>query len=381
MKKLALLFLGSPLLLIGCLREPDLHLYEAAYTDIDLPDVELSLEVYWDYELSYGITYDWKAEWYYGWDEEDLQLFGEQGYVEPSSFNLRRYYTGSKAYGKHAYVLSDMVEGTTFHGRYEWGFWDILVWNNVSTLDGVQSLNFEEKGLEEVVAYTNPSMVRSRYQAPQFTRSFYAPELLFAAYDQAEQIDKDLSGFEFDAERNVYVKRLDMLLLPVTYIYLTQVILHNNRGRITSCDGSANLSGMARSVVLNTGISGSDAITVYYNVRMKKDCKKNSELVDIVGGRLVTFGMCNQNANRIAKSAQVVDNQHHYMDVTMQFNNGMDSTFVFDVTDQVRERYKGGVLTVELDVDTIPIPQRSGGSGFNAVVKDVEDGGTYEFDM
>ena len=65
----------------------------------------------------------------------------------------------------------------------------------------------------------------------------------------------------------------------------------------------------------------------------------------------------------------------------MQFNNGMDSTFVFDVTQQVRERYKGGVITVELDVDTIPIPQRSGGSGFNAVVKDFEDGGTWEFDM
>jgi len=54
---------------------------------------------------------------------------------------------------------------------------------------------------------------------------------------------------------------------------------------------------------------------------------------------------------------------------------------VFDVTQQVRERYKGGVITIELDVDTVPIPKRSGGSGFNAVVKDTEDGGTYEFEM
>jgi hypothetical protein len=69
------------------------------------------------------------------------------------------------------------------------------------------------------------------------------------------------------------------------------------------------------------------------------------------------------------------------MDVTMQFNNGMDSTFVFDVTDQVRRRFKGGVITVELDMDTIPVPSRNGGSGFDAVVKDFEDGGTHEFDM
>ena len=56
------------------------------------------------------------------------------------------------------------------------------------------------------------------------------------------------------------------------------------------------------------------------------------------------------------------------MDFTMQFNNGMDSTFVFDVTQQVRQRWKGGVINVELNMDTIPMPSRSGGSGFDAVV-------------
>jgi hypothetical protein len=172
-----------------------------------------------------------------------------------------------------------------------------------------------------------------------------------------------------------------MVLEPVTYIYLTQVILHHNNGRVTSTDGSSNLSGMARSVVLNTGVAGSDAITVYYNTRMKKDCKKDGELVDIIGGRLMTFGICNLNANRVSRGVDIKDGKRHYMDCTMQFNNGMDSTFVFDVTDQVRKLYKGGVITVELDMDTVPIPQRSGGSGFNAVVKDTEDGGTYEFDM
>ena len=83
----------------------------------------------------------------------------------------------------------------------------------------------------------------------------------------------------------------------------------------------------------------------------------------------------------MSRSAKVDDPQHHYMDFTMQFNNGIDSTFVFDVTEQVKKRYKGGVLTVELDVDTIKIPTRSGGSGFDAVVKDFEDGGTHEFEM
>ena len=68
------------------------------------------------------------------------------------------------------------------------------------------------------------------------------------------------------------------------------------------------------------------------------------------------------------------------MDVTMQFNNGTDSTFVFDVSQQVRDRFKGGVITIELDMDTIPVPSRSGGSAFDAVVKDFEEE-THEIDM
>ena len=224
-------------------------------------------------------------------------------------------------------------------------------------------------------------MRSSRYNAPRYTHSFYEPEPLFAAYEQAIDINENLDGFNFDEKRNVWVRTLKMILRPITYIYLTQVILHNNKGRISSIDGTADLSGMARSTNVNTGVAGNDAITVYYNANLKKNCKKESELVDIVGGRLLTFGICGNEANTLSRASEVRDDHRHYMDVTMQFNNGMDSTFVFDVTNQVRQRYKGGVITVELDVDTIPIPSRSGGSGFDAVVKDFEDGGTHEFEM
>lgn len=95
----------------------------------------------------------------------------------------------------------------------------------------------------------------------------------------------------------------------------------------------------------------------------------------------MTFGLCNYNGNLIKSADEIKDDVKHYMDVTMQFNNGLDSTFVFDITKQVRNRYKGGVITVELDMDTVALPSRSGGSAFDAVVQDYEDGGTHEFDM
>jgi hypothetical protein len=93
-----------------------------------------------------------------------------------------------------------------------------------------------------------------------------------------------------------------------------------------------------------------------------------------------TFGICGQRANRIQRLQDVSDDNRHFMDVTMHFNNGLDSTFVFDVTDQVRRRWKGGVITVELDMDSVRLPTRSGGSAFDAVVLDyIEE--THEFGL
>ena len=377
---LALLPLAVAAALAGCERQPELHLnyYENVVTN--LPVVELRLDVFWNYNTEAEGLYDWRNEWYYGWDDDDKKLFGEIGYTKPTSFQIRRYYTGSAPYTAHTSVISDIINGYTYSSAFDWGFWDLLVWNEVHIIDGVQSLRFDEQStLEYVTAYTGQTMSAARYQAPKYTRSFYQPEALFSAYSEGLEINKELDGFEYDPERNVWVRQLDMALYPVTYIYLTQVVLHHNNGRVTGVDGNANLSGMARSVNVNTAVAGTDPVTVHYYVRFKKNCDMKGESVDIAGGRLMTFGMCNVNGSRATET--VDDGIHHYMDVNMQFNNGMDSTFVFDVTDQVRKRYKGGVLTVELDVDTVKIPTRKGGSGFDAVVKDFEDGGTHEFEM
>ncbi len=379
----AVLFALLALLAASCERAPLLHLYQpGGGVDVDLPVMEVELDVLWDYELDMGISYDWRAEWYYGWNAEDEKVFGELGYTPPTSFHLRRYHTGFTPYAPHTKVdAPPVISGNRYTAHFDWGYWDILAWNDIKTIDGVQSLRIDETTtLDSVWATTGETLLPSRYQAPRFTRSFYQPEALFAGYARAEYISEDLEGFIWDEEREVWVKEAQLELRPCTYIYLTQVILHNNRGRITKVDANANLSGMARSVNLNTGVTGQDAITTHYNVRFKENCDMKGESVDIVGGRLLTFGMCGINGSRATPSRRdgdgelfVDDGKKHYMDVQLYFSNEKDSTFVFDVTNQVQRRYKGGVLTVELDMDTVPVPSRAGGSSFDAVVEDFEE--------
>ncbi len=377
---------------VSCERRPPLHLHRGA--DIGFrPIVDIQLDVYWDYAIAYDSIYNWQSEWYYGWDAVDQQIFGDISYVEPTMFNIRRYYTRNNPDAPHSVVYrTDGWRGKIYRADYDFGFWDILVWNDIKELSPVLSLIVdEETSLDRVTAYTHESSSQARYNS-KYTHAFYQPELLFSSYLEDEEIRSDYAGFEqmFDEETEemYWYKKMDVALYPCTYIYLTQIILHHNKGRITSVDGSANLSGMARTVTLNTGIAGTDAVSVNYDVRLKHNCDMPGESVDIVGGRLQTFGICNINPNNIPTRsadsyAKIVesDPSHHYIDLEMQFNNGMDSTFVFDVTDQVRRKFRGGVITVELDVDTIKMPRRSGGSAFDAVVLDYEDGGTHEFEM
>lgn len=380
----------------SCEREPMLHLHEGGGNiNIDMPAIDLDLEVLWNYLFSYNEEYNWQAEWLYGWDDTDLKLFGQLGYTEPTAFDIRRYYTGSTPMGSHNSPYKHYIEGSQLLAHYDFGFWDILAWNDIKTIDGVQSVRIdEETTYDYVTAYTGQTMHSTRFNAPKYTHAFYQPENLFAGYESGIEINKNLDGFVFDEQRNCWVKHLQMQLQPVTYIYLVQVILHNNKAegfrKVTAIDGIADLSSMARSVNLNTGHTGTDAITVNYYMRMKYDCKgKGGEKVDIIGGKVMTFGIPNLNpyklstrayAESVAQVKQVDKDNHHYVDLKMQFYNGTDSTLVFDVTDQVQRLYRGGVITINLDMNNVPVPNRSGGSGFDAVVKDFEEK-QWEFDM
>lgn len=379
MRKLLPLSLLMLLVTVGCRRDPMLYLFDDEHIDIltELPVIEFDINAFWKYEPGY----DWQEEWTYGWDEDDIRTMGEIGYTEPTYFDVRRYYLGKSPQQKHTSVESFLVNGNIFKTRYQFGYYDLLIWNRIITPDMVQSLVFDETtSLDSVTATTNVSTISARYQSPAYDHSFNQPEELFSGYERDIYISKDPAYYDwYDAAAKTYHKNLNIDLLPVTYIYLTQVRLHHNNGKVVGTEGEANLSGMARSVTLNSGITGKDVISVHYFTRFKKDrvIKQTSERVDVAGGRCLTFGIPNENPSLVSRAEDLRDRVKHYMDVHLMFYNGLDTTMVFDVSEQVRHRYRGGVITIDLDMDTIPIPSRGGGSAFDAVVKEFDEENFY----
>ena len=377
----------------ACERVPVLHLHRGQHIQSEFPTVRLDLNVLWEYET----PYDWEDEWYYGWDGRDDDIFGQWELQYPSTYHIRRYYKGEDKYGPHPVAVPEWTDTTRFIATYKFGFYDILTWNDVHTIDGVQSLNFDETTTTEyVTAYTNQSTNRTNapQHAPAYENpytpglAFYQPEFLFSGhYENLHVTDNpaDYDSIDIVSVPNVWYKFIDVDLAPLTYIYLPQIILHHNKGRIDNIEGHGNLTGFARSVNMLTHITSTQDISVLHSMRMKRHCDYTGEDVDIIGGRAFTFGVTGVNPYRITRANQSYEQMmasrvKNYIEMKMIFNNGLDSTMVFDVTDQVKQRYKGGVLTIHLDVDTIPIPSRSGGSGFDAIVKDFDEE-THEFEM
>ena len=374
----------------GCDPIPPLHLREEIDIDVKFPKVVLDFDVVWNYDLlyefGYDTVYDWRKEWRYGWDETDSLLFGPIGYTLPEDFNIRRYYLGHDTLAKHTTVLRDQIHGHSFTSTYNFGYYDFLVYNEVESRDVAQSIVIdEETTLDSITAYTNETNYGTRYHSTR-AYAYNQPEELFAAEKKKVYISKNIEDYDYyDEVHDTYYKYIDMLLNPVVYIYLTQVIIHHNWGKVVGTDGNANLSNFAYSTTLNTGIAGNDPVAVHYNTRLKQNVYDTlcNEEVDIVGGRLTTFGIRGINPFDYRYHLQIpeqIRNQRHYMDVNLIFGNGNDSTLYFDVTDQVIRRFRGGVITVELDMDTIRSPGRNGGSGFDAVVQVWVDE-THEFDV
>lgn len=369
-------FVLASCLLTGCLgRQPGLHLYWA-----DKVQVNVEFNIQWEYD----ILAECDEEWTYGWDREDSIFFGGPiGYSRPTAgYELRRYYLGDDPNAPHAarpvqYWIDQDGSLTT---DFSVGYYDMLSWTDFPMME-VQSTIIDESDshLDYVDAYTNQNPNRSsRGELSAYDYVFNQPDQLFAGYKEDFYISDDFEDYDwYDEETHTYHLKSDMLLTPVTYIYLIQLRLHNNNGRV-KYSGEGCLTGMARGVNLNTKHTYDDPIEVQYATRFKHDVPilNTGEVVDVIGTRCMTFGIPGQDYG--TSGSKVNTSCLHTAGFDLRFSTGYDSTFVFDVSDQVHKYYRGGILTVDINVDTLNIPSPSGSSGLDAKVEDF-DNKEFEF--
>jgi hypothetical protein len=184
------------------------------------------------------------------------------------------------------------------------------------------------------------------------------PEIFYATYLEDVFISRNLDDYEYDPVENVYIKHIETKLRPLVYIYLVQIILVNNDGRVKGVDGNTALSSMAAGVNVNTGVTTDSPSLVYFNTRLKKGMVADGKPCDIIGGKFTTFGLCGMEpytrAGSLYDGPRASLTNQLYFDLL--FSNDAVKTFAVDVTAQCQSQAHGGVITVWIDCSGLEIP-------------------------
>lgn len=359
--------------LTSCI-EPPLKL-PAQEILMDLPVVVADLEVVWNIDV------DWNTEWHYGWDEVDQELWGDLSYPIPKSYEVRRYFLGEKPRVPHKEVDAFTIYANSFRRTYLFGYYDMLLWSNIESKDQTQVVLIDESNLDEVKASTTVTraMELPRAEGVRATALYNQPEIFYSAYPRDLYISRNMEDYDYyNEEENVWVKQVNCQLEPLVYIYLVQIILRNNDGRVKGINGDCAISAFANGTSVNTAHTNNDPCMVYFNTRLKRNLQVKGETVDIIGGKLTTYGLCDMAGFSADSRAQYQGSRGelpNYLYYELIMANGSVKTLRADVTKQCQEQCHGGIITIELNCQDLEVPGEDPGTGsvFRPIVEDYDE--------
>lgn len=370
-----LLILGSGVA-VSCI-EPPLRL-AAQEVIVDMPVVITDVEVVWDIDV------DWKKNWYYGWDDTDTEMFGPLEYPMPRSYEVRRYFLGDAPRVPHTTKDPFTIYQTSFRRTYMFGYYDMLLWSNIYSPEEVQVVVIDESNLDEVTASTTVTRSISLRGKEHPANALYnQPEIFYSAYPRDIYISHYKEDYDYyDETDKVWVKRIKSDLTPLVYIYLVQIILTNNDGRVKNVSGNCAVSAFASGTSVNSGHTFNDPCMVYFNSRMKKGLDYKGQTVDIVGAKFTTYGLCDMDGYQPKSKAQYVGSRTelpNYIYYELEMASGAVVALNALITEQCQAQCHGGVITLVVDASKIPDPGGGeGSSAFNPVVDDYDE---LEFDI
>lgn len=357
-KLLISLLLAVVVLSQGCSVEPPLYLRKTADTKIVLA-TQVNVNLMWQV--------NWNVVWTYPWN---ATVFGPVGYTVPASLRLHVY--PHAADGKIQSHQTYNFYGTSTDLPIVVGTYDLVFHNNDSEV-----LLFKSDGdLGDIYCYTRTissglkesspirtiaqkTSTKAEVKAPDSEPVTLMPDGLFALSEKGRVITDNPDDYVL--EDGKYVLRIQGELEPATYIYLFQVHLVNNNGRVVGSNGGGAVTGVAAGVTLNTFMADNATVSVPMDVHY--DATEN-----LLGARVICFGIpgCNPYQEESVTKAPSGEN---CLVLNITYNNGTWKNICVDVSAQLRSLPTGGVIEMELDVDDFP-PESgtSSGGGFDALI-------------
>ncbi len=302
---------------------------------------------HWDHASRYSVDcrIGWQRQWQYpsdggadwqaGWQDYDFGMaYDDLLPPKPSGVRTQVYTDGHN--NEHSNISADGGIVNMTPGEHQ-----ILFYNN-----DTEYIVFNDITSLAQATATTRSRSRSTYignstvKPSQKENTVNPPDFLFGHFIES-----------YRAEKSQVAPVVDITMKPLVFRYLIRY--HFAHGLEYVGLGRGALAGMAGSVYLTDGHTGSDAATVLY------DCELRPWGVEAV---VNTFGVPNYPNPDYSRATGV-----YGLNLEVRLRNGRIKNFDFDVTDQINRQPRGGVIEI-----------------FGIVISDEEgkeDGGSFNVDI
>lgn len=158
---------------------------------------------------------------------------------------------------------------------------------------------------------------------------------------------------------------LDVKMQPLVYTYVIRYIIQSGAQYVSLARGA--IAGMAETVMLHDGSTPANRATILF------DCELTPYGVE---AKLLSFGVPNfpDSYYGRADGDDELDDSHYALNLELRLVNGKIVSYEFDISDQMRDQPRGGVITI----DNIVVSDEDGKSGGSFFEATVEGWGPYE---
>ena len=372
-------------MLMGCHRKP-LYLAQRGNMSLGTAIIELDLDLLW------GTS--WKEQLQYPWDDAK---HGVLGYSEPVNVRtiIYRLEDGARQSvpvdAHFGFRQEDKRVNLATNETYD------LVFHSDGEHAGVTSVIMQDYangfGYETNIAVTNGGQKAVRSSTRQ-DYEYNQPDQIFGTLVSDRYISDNPDDYIMRVDEDGVVSWVDTIqatLEPYTLIYIFQIIVINNRDMndvpIIDRVDKVTITGMASSVDLNTRRTGTTLAAVSTEYGDVKERIADYPLTlpdgtrdtaDIMAARIQTWGLPGIVPVVEVTRGGVEDLASTYLFIYPTLGNGLSiESLQYDVTELMKERPGGGVITIVIDAekeipeDLIYLPESDG--GFDATVNDWEN--------
>lgn len=156
-------------------------------------------------------------------------------------------------------------------------------------------------------------------------------------------------------------QKLPVVMRPLVFTYLVRYQIEKGAQYVALARGA--MAGMAESVYLKEGRTAEEAATLLF------DCNLTDYGAE---ARVTSFGVPGFPDSYYSRGLEY--ERHHALNLELMLKNGKKLNFEFDITEQMKNQPRGGVITVG-GIQISDKDGTEGGSGFDA---SVDGWGEYE---